>query len=273
MPVNPACNLPDLSGCLVDDGRLQLVNLVGAGAYGKIYKALDTASAIDKPKYLAVKCLKQPALGSRDALFQERERGLHEIVSSHPNILTLHRTFFDPHHVFMAVDLCAGDLFHAILDGVYHKRPILIKSTFSSLLGAVEHCHNLGIYHRDLKPENILFNNVGDLLLADFGLTTQSATSKDMDCGSAAYMSPGEIIYPLPAHPPIKSLLLRIIRVCVVGVLPSTKRSVGPLHHPHKYHHSDESMGKPAALGPPLGIFHRRPTIPLGNPPNVPRSE
>ncbi|KAJ7291140.1 kinase-like protein [Mycena rebaudengoi] len=161
MPVNPACNLPDLSGCLVDDGRLQLVNIVGAGAYGKIYKALDTASAIDKPNT------------SLDALFQERERGLHESVSSHPNILTLHRTFFDPHHVFMAVDLCAGDLFHAILDGARWNIAIISPSTTAIL-----------------KPENILFNNVGDLLLADFGLATQSATSMDMDCGSAAYMSP-----------------------------------------------------------------------------------
>ncbi|KAF8143474.1 kinase-like domain-containing protein, partial [Mycena galopus ATCC 62051] len=185
--------LPNLTGCVVNDGRLELVHIIGAGAYGKLYTARDTTFPhSSRSSFYAVKCLKRPALSSRDAKFQDRERALHLRVSYHPNIVTLHRHFIDPQHVFLVMDLCVGgDMYGAILDGVYHRQTALIKRTIANLVDAVRFCHSHGVYHRDLKPENVLVSYDGsNARIADFGLATESKVSRDVDCGSGSYMCP-----------------------------------------------------------------------------------
>ncbi|KAJ7057485.1 kinase-like domain-containing protein [Mycena amicta] len=185
-------HLPDLTGTFVDDGRLELTKLLGAGAYGRIYHARETTTP-SNPTIYAVKCIKRPARRSQSqAKFQSRERHLQARVSRHPNVLTLHHCFTSPDHVFMLFDLCTGgDLFAALLDGVFTGQPKLVKRIFSSLVDGVLFCHRKGVYHRDIKPENVLFNLAqGEVLLADFGLSTAEAVSTEMDCGSPAYMPP-----------------------------------------------------------------------------------
>ncbi|KAJ7082677.1 kinase-like domain-containing protein [Mycena belliarum] len=188
---NQASTLRDLSDCVVDDGRLYLLRVVGSGAYGRLYKARDP----NPPAFTtyAVKCLRRPAPGSREAEFQERERALHRRVSDHPNVVTLYRHFHDADHLFLVMDFCrGGDMYQALLRGVYRGNTERIKRTWAELADGVRWCHNRGVYHRDIKPENVLVDFEGGApLIADFGLSTTSRVSHDMDCGSASYMSPG----------------------------------------------------------------------------------
>ncbi|KAJ7632034.1 kinase-like domain-containing protein [Mycena rosella] len=185
MPVSGT--LRNLTGCVVDDA-------VGAGAYGKIYQARDTSSP--SASFYAVKCLLRPDSRSKDGKFQDRERVLHRRVSGHPNIVTFHRHFHDARHMFIVLDYCpGGNMYKAIINGIYHGKAALIKRTFASLMDAVSWCHERGVYHRDLKPENILVNYEGGApLLADFGLCTPSKVSRDMECGTGSYMTPARLI-------------------------------------------------------------------------------
>ncbi|KAJ7881521.1 G-protein alpha subunit-domain-containing protein [Mycena olivaceomarginata] len=53
------------------------------------------------------------------------------------SLFTLHRQFVNPDHVYLVMDLCTGgDMYGAILDGVYHGQTELIKRTFASLVDA-----------------------------------------------------------------------------------------------------------------------------------------
>ncbi|KAJ7432907.1 kinase-like domain-containing protein [Mycena galericulata] len=178
-------SLPNLTGHLVDDGRLRLLEVLGAGSYGVVYKALDTTSPPEHPIHYAVKCL---GSGSR---FDEREIALHTACSSHPSIITLHRQFYTQGYLCIVLELAACDLWAAMDEGAFHKNNALVKEVFIQLLDAVRFCHQRAIHHRDLKPENILCRPDGsNIRIADFGM----ALDDDLPCSSAggttAYMTP-----------------------------------------------------------------------------------
>lgn len=181
---------------------MQLVGIIGTGAYGVVYLAVDCATGT---KY-AVKTLSKfnpdgTPLDRRQVAFQQRELRLHYLASAHPNVVSMHKIVDDPDCTYVILEYCPeGDLFLNITErGHYVGKDELARSVFLQILDAVAHCHALGIYHRDLKPENVLVTNRGDTVkLADFGLATSSNTSEDYGCGSTFYMSPGK---PKPKPP------------------------------------------------------------------------
>ncbi|KAH6635621.1 kinase-like domain-containing protein [Chaetomium sp. MPI-SDFR-AT-0129] len=173
---------------------LQLTGIVGTGAYGVVYSAVDTKTHI---RY-AVKCLSKfnpdgTPLDRRQVAFQTREIRLHYHASNHPNVVSILKIIDYLDCIYVILEYCPeGDLFFNITErGQYVGKDELARKVFLQILDAVEHCHSLGIYHRDLKPENVLVSDQGETVkLADFGLATSSERSEDYGCGSTFYMSP-----------------------------------------------------------------------------------
>lgn len=188
----------DLLGHAIDNGRLELVSVLGVGAYGVVYLAVDLHAP--EPVYLAVKCLLRSGLDARQRHFQRREIALHQLASRHPNVVTLHKVIEEGDFVFVVMDYCdEGDLFGMITERQRVSTPspcscqesiltlwqylgndYLIKRIFLQIVDAIDYCHSMGIFHRDLKPENILCSRNGErVCLADFGLATSERTSTD----------------------------------------------------------------------------------------------
>lgn len=130
-------------GHRIDRGRLQLVSVLGLGAYGVVYEAVDLAynggvgpwgasasssttstasssSSSGPPttrRRFAVKTLPKASLDSRQRQFQRREIALHQLASAHKNVVTMHRMIEEGEFVFVIMDLCGdGDLFSLITD-------------------------------------------------------------------------------------------------------------------------------------------------------------
>ncbi|ODA77255.1 hypothetical protein RJ55_06882 [Drechmeria coniospora] len=175
-------------------GKLQLTDILGTGAYGVVYAAVDVKNGV---RY-AVKCLSKfnadgSPLDRRQASYQQREIKLHYMASAHPNVVSMLKIVDEPDCIYVILEYCPeGDLFLNITElGQYVGKDLLSKKIFLQILDAVEYCHKLGIYHRDLKPENILVTDQGETVkLADFGLATADDRSEDYGCGSTFYMSP-----------------------------------------------------------------------------------
>ncbi|KAK2608472.1 Serine/threonine protein kinase [Conoideocrella luteorostrata] len=176
------------------EGKLQLTEILGTGAYGVVYSAVDIKTGV---RY-AVKCLSKfnadgTPLERRQVIYQQREIRLHYLASSHPNVVSMLKIVDDNDCIYVVLEYCPeGDLFLNITElGQYVGKDELSRNIFLQIVDAVEHCHKLGIYHRDLKPENILVTDNGNTVkLADFGLATSDDRSEDYGCGSTFYMSP-----------------------------------------------------------------------------------
>ncbi|KAK0192525.1 kinase-like domain-containing protein [Armillaria mellea] len=190
-PSVSSSNHPAL-GTLIDEGTLELVEVLGVGGYGVVYRAEDTFTS--SPKSYAVKCLMHSNLhSSRQRQLHIREITLHQIASAHPNVVSLHRVVEDHKYTYIIMDYAPDhDLFSQILNNCrYLGRDHLIKHVFLQLLDAVEYCHSLGIYHRDLKPENVLcFDDGLRIAITDFGLATTDKVSTEFRTGSVYHMSP-----------------------------------------------------------------------------------
>ena len=167
----------------IDKDSIQLISVLGFGAYGIVYQGRH----IKTGKICAVKLLSQ-----KKERFNEIE--LHSRLSSHYSILTFHKVVQHGNWTFLVLEYAAdGDLFSAI------TRPAsqivgnndLIRHIFLQIVDAVQYCHHHGIAHRDLKPENILMFPNWQVKLADFGLATTQTVSADFGCGSVFYFSPG----------------------------------------------------------------------------------
>ncbi|KAJ7460023.1 kinase-like domain-containing protein [Mycena galericulata] len=178
-------NLPDLTGQVVDQGRFDLTEILGAGTYGVVYKALDTTSHAEPTAHYAVKCL--GPVPSHTTQGSRHEIPLHSRCSAHPNIVTLYHSFCHQGYLFIVLELSAGGhLFDAISGGAFRQNETLVRDNFLQLVDKVQFCHESGVYHRDLKPENILCRADGrDIRIADFGLATDCAlpsTSAGWEC-------------------------------------------------------------------------------------------
>jgi serine/threonine protein kinase len=185
----PRCHAPQDRLGLILANRLELTRVLGVGAYGVVYTAVD----IHTNQVYAVKALNKHGLDPRQLKFQQREIRLHHLASQHPNVVSLVRIMDSPDCTFVVMEFCPeGDLFSNITDkGNFVGNDFLAKSIFLQLLDAVQYCHSLGIYHRDLKPENVLVTDQGmTVKLADFGLATTDYFTSDFGCGSTFYMSP-----------------------------------------------------------------------------------
>ncbi|KAL4800509.1 kinase-like domain-containing protein [Aspergillus venezuelensis] len=183
------CYAPEDRLGLLLANRLELTSILGVGAYGVVYTAVDIHTHV----LYAVKALNKAGLDPRQLKFQQREIKLHHMASQHPNVVSLMRIMDSVDCTYVVIEFCPeGDLFSSITDKSHFVgNDPLVKRVFLQILDAVHYCHSLGIYHRDLKPENILVTDHGlTVKLADFGLATTDYLTSDFGCGSTFYMSP-----------------------------------------------------------------------------------
>ncbi|KAI7855630.1 kinase-like domain-containing protein, partial [Circinella umbellata] len=172
-----------LINTFIDKKSIQLISLLGVGAYGIVYLAVHLPTS----RRYAVKLITKPGTA-------KNEIELHTRVSGHNSVLTFHKVVRDQesNRTFIVLEFASGgDLFTAITQQqgiVGNNRSI--KHVFLQILDAVHHCHQLGIAHRDLKPENILMFSNMQVKLADFGLATTQSVSAEFGCGSSFYFSP-----------------------------------------------------------------------------------
>jgi tetratricopeptide (TPR) repeat protein len=181
-------------------GRYRIVELLGAGGMGKVYRAQDTTLR----REVAVKVLDEAITDNPRHLERFEREALALAQLSHPNILAIHDFCTDDGLAYAVEELLEGqDLRRRLLRGaVPPDKAVEIIAAVAEGLGAA---HRKGILHRDIKPENIFLLRDGGVKILDFGLArtvgrTQTdnttlterseLTSPGSVVGTTSYMSP-----------------------------------------------------------------------------------
>lgn len=172
-----------------DIGKYRLLDRIGAGAMGEVYRAHD--SVLDRQVALKV------ITGGDE---EKRQRFHREAQSAarltHPNIVVVHDFGEDSGRFFMAMELLEGhDLKRAISrESLIDLRARLL--VMEQICEAVAFAHAMNVVHRDLKPANIFLLPNGQVKIVDFGLARvgqSSMTGTGMILGTPNYMSPEQI--------------------------------------------------------------------------------
>jgi cell division control protein 7 len=141
-------------------GRFEVAERAGSGAFGLVYKALDT---VDN-KWVALKRIQR---GSRPLRLQLEIRLLGSLVGA-PNICQLLAGYREMDQVTLVMEYTAHDDFHSYCTDL---SPPLIAAYMYQLMVALEVLHDRDIIHRDIKPANCLFSrSTRKFSLIDFGL-------------------------------------------------------------------------------------------------------
>ena len=152
---------------MVDRTVLQyhLVEKLGAGGMGEVYKARDTRLN----RFVAMKVL--PAGMSADP--ERRRRFVQEAQAAsalnHPNIITIYDIVSDGDTQFMVMEYVAGKTLLELIPrgGLPVPQVVQYAAQMAEALGVA---HAAGIIHRDLKPANVMVAGSGLVKLLDFGL-------------------------------------------------------------------------------------------------------
>ncbi len=180
--------------------RYEIIEEIGAGGMGKVYKARDTQTgALVAIKQLqAMSTTLQPEILER---FKREGDILRQL--NHPNIVTWLDTIEVGMQPYLVMEyIHGGDLHDLLNEGL----PPLTRTLNIALdiADALTRTHRLNIVHRDLKPANVLIAEDGTPRLTDFGLAREVTTSQLTRRGSVIgtlYYLPPELIHGEEASP------------------------------------------------------------------------
>lgn len=174
-------------------GPFRLLQRVGHGSFGEVYRAFDPALQ----REVAVKLLMRSNRGlelEEKALLQEA-RAVARV--RHPNVVSVYGVDTHDGRVGFWSDFVNGKTLAAIVeaDGPFGAREAaLIGVDVCKAVGAV---HAAGLLHRDIKSSNVMRESGGRILLMDFGLTHDREAAAHSG-GTPLYMAP-ELVDGAPA--------------------------------------------------------------------------
>lgn len=145
--------------------KFEVIEKVGEGTYGVVYKAKDPTSK----DIVAIKKIR----------FQHEDEGVPSTAVrevsllkslKHPNIVTLREVTYYNENLNLIFDFLENDLKKVIKRNREPLPAARVKTFMKQLMEGLAFCHRRRVMHRDLKPHNLLIDSNDKLQIADFGL-------------------------------------------------------------------------------------------------------
>jgi serine/threonine protein kinase/Tfp pilus assembly protein PilF len=173
--------------------RYQIIEELGKGGMGKVYRAFDKKLNEE----VAIKLIK-PEIAS-DKKTVERFRNELRLARkiSHRNIGRMYELmeYMDVHYISM--EYVPGQDLRSLIRQTGKLTAETAVSIAKEICEGLSEAHRMGVIHRDLKPSNVLIDKNGDAKIMDFGiarsLKSKGITGTRMMIGTPEYMSPEQV--------------------------------------------------------------------------------
>jgi serine/threonine protein kinase len=170
--------------------RYQILEKLGQGGMGEVYKALDTRTE----RFVAIKQVRSSIASDATVIERFRREGQALSDLNHPNIVKMLDMIQQNDEYFLVTEFIEGGDLAGYLQEV-GKLPLEVALKMGlELADALSRAHHLGIIHRDIKPANVLIAKDGTPRLTDFGVahvaSQERLTGTGMAVGTMDYLPP-----------------------------------------------------------------------------------
>ena len=242
-PTSTTSTATDRTHALTMWGHLRLLDHVGQGSFGEVYRAWDTH--LDRE--VALKLLRaNPTPHDPTASISDPSRVVHEgrllARVHHPHVITVYGAEPRDDRVGIWMEFIHGRTLDAV---VREHGPLGAREAAAigiDLCRALSAVHRAGLLHRDLTARNVMREEGGRIVLMDFGagreLDTHNPDRQSRGGGEVAgtpfYLAP-ELLEGLPADRRSETYSLGVlIYYLVTGAYPVTAPSLGEIHDAHR---------------------------------------
>jgi serine/threonine-protein kinase len=178
-------------------GHFELLELVGRGAMGTVYRAVDPIIG----RLVAIKVIRLVGYndGEEAAFLKERLFKEARVAGSlsHPGIVTVHQLGTQDDQAYIVMEYIDGSTLESRLDSRKLADPSLRSRVLLEVAAALDYAHQRSVVHRDIKPANIMITAAGTVKITDFGIAKtllgHTVTKTGMIRGTPFYMSPEQV--------------------------------------------------------------------------------
>ncbi|MGD8536548.1 MAG: serine/threonine-protein kinase [Candidatus Aminicenantes bacterium] len=178
-------------------GKYEILSILGKGAMGIVYKALDP----DIDRQVAIKTIRFDLASEETDNEEIMQRFIREAQAAgkltHPNIITIFDVGREKDLTYIVMQLIEGpSLQRLIAQGEKFSVPDVTK-LMEQVCSGLDFAHQHGIVHRDIKPGNILLDKNRRPYICDFGVArvdTSTLTQSGTAVGTPSYMSPEQVM-------------------------------------------------------------------------------
>ena len=171
-------------------GKYEIIEEIGRGANGIVYKAVDTRLQ----RTVALKLLHPRVLWEPDLVARFYKEASAAARLEHPHILDVYDVDEAEGVHYIAMRYLPGRTIEQILD---EQGPVPLAEAVPivrQIAAALDHAHQQGLLHRDIRPSNIMLDEQGHATLMDFGLAvgidSAYASGPSGLTGTAEYIAP-----------------------------------------------------------------------------------
>lgn len=230
-------------------GRYEIIEELGRGAMGIVYKAYDPLIE----RFVAIKTINLQVLSETERaeyetrFYQEAKAAGH---LNHPNIVTIYDLGESGDVAYIAMELMEG---RELQEMIYSKRRLLVTDALNiaiQVAAGLSYAHQRGVVHGDIKPSNIMVLGDNLVKISDFGIARMASSmegkQEDAIFGTPPFMSPEQIqgksidarsdifslgvvlYYMLTDRLPFSEENISLLKNQIVSVVPEKPSSLNP---------------------------------------------
>src|ERR1051326_92251 len=175
-------------------GRYEILQLLGEGGMGAVYKAQDRE--LDRP--VALKLIRPELAASSAMLARFKQELLLSRQVTHKNVIRIYDLGDADGAKFITMEYVDGRDLRSLIQEKKKFSPEEDIEVMQQVCQALEAAHSVGVSHRDLNPQNIMQESTGRILVMDFGLARtmegDGMTQVGALVGTMKYMSPEQAL-------------------------------------------------------------------------------